>query len=544
MSLLYTCWHFIGRDISCAALRLRFSLLVFLFGAFSIVECSREANAATINLWHVGTGENWNTGQNWGTGSIPTLGEDAYFGTIASSASPASVTLNASQTAYGLTLDPGAGKAVHIDPGTGSGNTLSLLSTDTAPDGVNKFFTINAASGTGNQINVLIVLSAPTKGSFTAMINSLDASFAITGGVAESVATWGVRISGNSQGSVTYATTASSYSGDTTIANGGILRIDLNNAIPNGNNKGNVVLEGNGQLQFGKATSQTINGLNSNSSTSVVTNTVGDNGATLTVGNLSASGTFAGQITNPPGTGPFNLIKIGQGTQRLIGADSYRGTTTISSGTLLVDGTHTGAGNYTTGSSGTLGGTGTISLAGTSSVTLSTGTLAPGDNAPGVLNINGTLNMSSVGTLRVEIGGAFPANGLSFYDQVNMTSSTAAINASFAHIGVSLQNGFRPKPSDIFYILTRADSKAFGDQPFDAHPEGSTISLASGYFGRITYKANWKGSQATSTLTGGNDMAIYDVVPEPSSGVLLLLGLLLAGTTRSARDRRTGVITK
>jgi hypothetical protein len=192
----------------------------------------------------------------------------------------------------------------------------------------------------------------------------------------------------------------------------------------------------------------------------------------------------------------------------------------------------------------TLGGTGTITLAGTNSVTVSTGTLAPGDNAPGVLNVNGTLNMSSVGTLRVEIGGAFPANGLNFYDQVNMTSSTGNINASFAHLGVTLQNGFRPKPSDIFYILTRADSRAFGDQPFDAHPEGSTIGLGSGFVGKITYKASWKGSQATSTLTGGNDMAIYGVVPEPSSGVLLLLGLLLAGTTRSARDRRTAVITK
>jgi hypothetical protein len=156
-----------------------------------------------------------------------------------------------------------------------------------------------------------------------------------------------------------------------------------------------------------------------------------------------------------------------------------------------------------------------------------------------VLNINGALNMSSVGTLRVEIGGAFPANGLSFYDQVNMTSATAAINASFAHIGVTLQNGFRPKPSDIFYILTRADSNAFGNQPFDAHPEGSTISLGSGYVGKITYKANWKGSQANSALIGGNDMAIYDVVPEPSTAGLFVLGMLLAGGTRSVtRDPR------
>src|SRR5262249_18548866 len=158
----------------------------------------------------------------------------------------------------------------------------------------------------------------------------------------------------------------------------------------------------------------------------------------------------------PSGTGLFNLVKIGTGIQRLNGADSYLGTTTISNGTLLVNGTHTGAGNYSTASTGTLGGTGTITLAGKNSVTVSEGSLAAGDGGPGVLNINGTLNMSSVGTLRVELGGAFPGNGPTFYDQVNATNAFAAINASFAHIAVSLVNGFKPQPKDVFYILTRA----------------------------------------------------------------------------------------
>src|SRR5262249_28831539 len=150
-----------------------------------------------------------------------------------------------------------------------------------------------------------------------------------------------------------------------------------------------------------------------------------------------ANGAFAGQINNPNGNGLLNLTKTGLGTQILTGTDSYRGTTTISSGALLVDGTHTNAGNYIfTSSSITplLGGTGTINLAGTNSVNASNGMLAPGDNAPGVLNINGTLSMSGTTLLRVEIGGAFPANGLNFYDQINMTSLTGGINASAAHI--------------------------------------------------------------------------------------------------------------
>jgi hypothetical protein len=157
---------------------------------------------------------------------------------------------------------------------------------------------------------------------------------------------------------------------------------------------------------------------------------------------------------------------------------------------------------------------------------VSTGFLAPGDGGPGVLNINGILNMSSIGTLRVELGGVFPGNGPNFYDQLNMTNPTAATNVSFAHIAVSLVNGFRPQPTNVFYIFTRAGSAAFGvTQPFDAYPEGATISIGSGFTGKVTYKANWTGNQATSTVTGGNDMAIF-VVPEPTSANLLGLGML------------------
>src|SRR5436189_101806 len=112
--------------------------------------------------------------------------------------------------------------------------------------------------------------------------------------------------------------------------------------------------------------------------------------------------------------------------------------------------------------------------------------------------------MSSVGTLRSELGGTFPGNGSSFYEQVNMISPTATINATFAHIAVSLLSGFKPRITDVFYILTRADSATFGaNQPFDSYFEGATISLGSGFTGKVTYKANWTGSQVTSTLTGG-----------------------------------------
>jgi autotransporter-associated beta strand protein len=496
-----------------------------------------EGRAATADNWSVNTGGSWNIGANWSTGSIPTIADDATIGSIATSiTSPASISLDANQTAYGLTLDPGPAKAIFVDRGTGE-SKLTLLSTDTTPDGISKFFTINAASGVGNQINAGIALGATVKGTYMAIINSADPLFAVKGGITEATGKWSVRITGNNQGIVDYATSPSTYSGDTTIAAGGILRIDLNNAIPNGFAKGNVVLEGNGQLQFSNATSATINALNSTSSTSVVTSIPANNGVTLSLGNSGVNGSFAGSINNPNGTGLFNLVKTGAGTQKLTGVDSYRGTTTVSGGTLLVNGTHNNSGNYSTASGATLGGTGTINLAGTNSVTVSSGNLAAGDSGPGVLNINGALNMSSVGTLRVEIGGAFPGNGSSFYDQVNMTSPTAAINASFAHISATLVNGFQPKLSDVFYILTRADSAAFtGSQPFDAFPEGAFINLGSNFSGKVTYKANWTGNQATSSATGGNDMAIF-FVPEPTSSTISGMGTFVLFEFRRRRAR-------
>jgi len=84
-------------------------------------------------------------------------------------------------------------------------------------------------------------------------------------------------------------------------------------------------------------------------------------------------------------------------------------------------------------------------------------------------------------------------------------------------------------------VLTRADSGVFtGPQPFDAYPEGATISLGGGITGKVTYLANWTGSQATSTLTGGNDMAIFNVVvPEPASATLLLVALVLFALMRA-----------
>src|SRR4051812_43317779 len=90
--------------------------------------------AATINNWQTSTGGSWNTAANWAA-HVPTSNEDATIATAAATSSPATVTLDANQTTYGLTLDPGAGNAIHVDPGAVPTNTLTLLSNDSSVDG-------------------------------------------------------------------------------------------------------------------------------------------------------------------------------------------------------------------------------------------------------------------------------------------------------------------------------------------------------------------------------------------------------------------------
>ena len=84
------------------------------------------------------------------------------------------------------------------------------------------------------------------------------------------------------------------------------------------------------------------------------------------------------------GGGGGGLQVLGSGTLGLAGSNTYTGPTTISQGKLLVDGWLTNSAVSVNG--GTLGGRGYLS-----SVTVNPGgQLAPGD-APGTLNVSGSL---------------------------------------------------------------------------------------------------------------------------------------------------------
>jgi hypothetical protein len=477
-----------------------------------------SARAATINNWNVAGGGSWNVAANWNPANIPLPTEDATFGVATTlPASTTAITLDANQTVYGVTSSPGSSKTLTIGSGTPTTSILTLLSSDSTNSG-GTFYALSATNG-ATQINSPIQLGDNTTTSSTATFNSsVNASnFVINGALTEAAGqTWGVQIVGSGTGIVNYGTTGKTYHGDTTIATNGILKINTNDMLPDGVGFGNVVLQGNGQLQFNN-TNETINALNSTSATAAVSKS-GSNTRTLQIGNGDASGNYAGTISMTGGSS--TITKIGLGTQTFGGNVSLAGGFSTNAGTSLINSTFSAA-SATVAAAATLGGTGTATLTGTLT---QNGSIAPGAGGPGVLSISTTAaNFSATGGLSIEIGGNTPGNTSSSYDQLLLTNAagTMALNAA-STLGLSVVNGFTPSLSDVYYILSRTDTGTFSTL-FAGTTEGGAVSLGGGYSGQITYLANWTGTQGGSSLTGGNDIAIYNVqaVPEPAAWLLL-----------------------
>ena len=267
--------------------------------------------------------------------------------------------------------------------------------------------------------------------------------------------------------------------------------------------------------------------------------------STVTLASAASVG-GAGNITINAavgGAGAATLTKVGAGTLKMTSVaanNNYAGVTAVSAGTFLVNGTHLAAGNYTVASGAALGGTGSITLAGANTVSV-TGTLAPGDSTlaanaqTGTLSIGNAvvgatsaLSLNSGSSVVLQLGGTAVGDGAGTYDQINMVSPAGSITLTgTVTLSLSLVNGFTPLTTDVFFVINRADAGAYSVF-FDGAGEGAAVSLGGGYSGTITYLADSVGS----TITGGNDIAIYNVVavPEPQEyavGMMALLGMVI-----------------
>jgi autotransporter-associated beta strand protein len=179
-------------------------------------------------------------------------------------------------------------------------------------------------------------------------------------------------------------------------------------------------------------------------------------------------------ISGSPGVG---LTKAGAGTLRLLGNNTYTGTTTVQAGGVVVDGTQGSSNTIVNG--GTLSGIGAVGA-----ITACGGTLNSGDpQAPGTLTTTASIALASAAAFSVRLNGT--TAGVT-YDQLNVANA-ANLNSD-AGIGSSLavSVGFASQPGDTFTILTTTGGVS---NTFQGLPEGAIFMVAGMNF-QITYQAN------------------------------------------------------
>jgi T5SS/PEP-CTERM-associated repeat protein/autotransporter-associated beta strand protein len=246
-----------------------------------------------------------------------------------------------------------------------------------------------------------------------------------------------------------------------------------------------------------------------------------------------------GEIRNGASAG--SLTKTGLGTVLLTDDNSYSGQTAVEAGKVIVSGSLTGSvlvdpdAIFASGHN-LISTTGPIVV---TSDSLSGGTLGPGDTGgPGLstigrLNINGALTLGAAATtgqahLTLEIGGLVPGTE---YDQITLTGPISLFDV---RLDLALLNNFAPPVGSRFYLLTGATalSGTFSNQ---SAPDGASGGLPIFLVGQQEFAISYQANAAQGTLTGGHDVALLVIVPEPTSAALLLSSVALLACRRRRR---------
>lgn len=269
---------------------------------------------------------------------------------------------------------------------------------------------INAASG--NSATILRGLITLQSGSFVRP-NDATREVLIDSDIVDAFgSTAGITIeSGNSTGGVVqFNSSANTYSGETVVQNGTILRMGTANAMPNDPGDGDLIIDSGGNFELA-GNDTVIQGLAGGGS---VTN-ANASAATLTIqGDQDAITThdgFSGSISNGTGSAALSVIKTGSSTtQTFSGNNSYTGGATIEEGTLVAaSNTALGTGAVTVTNTGT--GDGALGLSGgvttSNPVTLDgrTATTAHIDSTDGSNALSGDLTLQGAGNFNVTSSG-------------------------------------------------------------------------------------------------------------------------------------------
>lgn len=140
--------------------------------------------------------------------------------------------------------------------------------------------------------------------------------------------------------------------------------------IASGKNLPNTVIETKGNTRvcsWATNGNVTLGGLSGNAGTYLCGSSKNTKGfkATWNIGGANTDETFAGIINDwscsgSRYTGTTSIVKQGSGDWRLTGTNTYKGTTTVQGGRLVVNGKNNGSGLYTVNEGATLAGQGTV----------------------------------------------------------------------------------------------------------------------------------------------------------------------------------------
>ncbi len=249
-----------------------------------------------------------------------------------------------------------------------------------------------------------------------------------------------------------------------------------------------------------------------------------DSGGVEPISVESFTATIAGDIT---GSGTF--VKLGSGTLILPGSYDYSGTTTIQTGTLMVNGLVQSTAMMEVTNMATLDGVGTVA----GPVTVD-GTVAPGSNSVGTLTTGGEL-WKAGGSMTFFLNNATNSAGWSL---LNITAGLAVAATSANPFTIKLVSltfsntpglisGFNPTTSYTWTIATTAS----GITNFAAN---EFLVDTSAFFNPF---ANPVGGAFRVATNGNSLVVIYTVTPQPLaiSGLQRLsngtFSLTFSGTT-------------
>lgn len=316
----------------------------------------------------------------------------------------------------------------------------------------------------------------------------------------------------NGNGQLTLS--GNNYSGGTTL-NAGALGIKAASALGTG------LVTINGGAIGGVTSNRTLSNnfqINSDFTAGVNDSSLTINGATSLGGgvrsiNLVNSLTFGGAISN----GGLTISSSTNRNLTLAGNNTYTGATTVNSGNLIVTGSNTAT--ATTVNGGTLRGTGSVGAV--------------------VVNSGGLIGAGAAGAIGTFNAGALALNSDAVFElTINTAAGTADLLNVTGDFSLDNANSVVLNLSDIGTSTALAAGTKFTFLTY-------TGNFLGGYFkdyaanvsvttGLNQFKVNY-----TDTYNGANAVSLevvsMEVVPEPSSGLLLLGGLATLAARRRAK---------